>query len=84
MTAHLEVLGIHRINGEDCLSTESTALLLGITPEALRAEWARQQELRPGEPMWIPKGWIRQGKEINARLGVDSIEEALTILRSES
>lgn len=79
-----EALGIKAIGGVECLSPDAMALLLGITEEELVAECQRQQAEHSGKnAMVLPKEWLRQGKELVASLGVDTVEEALTILRSK-
>lgn len=70
---------------EGLLSTRQMSLLMGVSEEEFRAEFDRQQAANPGtESLQIPKQWIRQGKEICARLGVDSVESALQILEAEA
>ncbi len=69
---------------EGLLSTRHTALLFGVTEQEFKAEWERQRAANPHQAsMVIPKAWIRQGKEIAARLAVESVEEALELLEAE-
>ena len=69
---------------EGLLSTRQVALLCGVTEQEFRAEYQRQRAADPTRTaMTIPKRWIRQGKELAARLGVDSVEEALRILENK-
>ena len=66
----------------DLLSAADTALLLGVTEAELLTEWHRQQAENPGRSsLTIPKPWLLRGKEQCARLGVDTLDEALAILR---
>lgn len=70
---------------EGLLSTRQMSLLMGVTEAEFRSEFDRQQAANPGiESMQIPKQWIRQGKGICARLGVDSVESALRMLEAEA
>lgn len=67
------------------LSTRQMALLLGVSEQELRTEYERQHLANPdSDGFTIPKQWIRQGNEISARLGVDSVESALRILEAEA
>lgn len=69
----------------ELLSLGDVALLLGVTEPELHAEYLRQQAERgAGAPLRLPKSWLLRGKEICARLGVDTIEEALIILKGRS
>lgn len=66
------------------LSPRQTALLLGVTEQQLRQQWERQRAAEPDlTSMNVPKAWIRQGQEIAARPGADSVEEALRLLEAE-
>lgn len=66
----------------DLLSAADTALLLGVTEDEMVAEWHRQQADNPGRmSLVIPKPWLLRGKEQCARLGVDTLDEALALLR---
>lgn len=73
-----------RRSKEGLLSARHTALLFGVTEREFRQEWDRQRSTNPHlGSMTIPKAWIRQGKEIAARLAVNSVEEALELLEAE-
>jgi hypothetical protein len=78
--------GIKTVDGEDYMSCEVVGLLTGNTEEQVLAEYRRQAEQRGGRPggLTIPKEWVRQAKEIQARHGTNDARVLLPLLREEA
>lgn len=70
------------VDGEPMLSAKAMAYLCGVTEDEIRGEAKRQNAGRFGQ-FKMPQAWLRQGKEIAARLGSDNMAEALSLLARE-
>lgn len=74
--------GFTEINGETYVGAKGMALLVGETEEAVTVELRRQQETTPGR-FRIPKHWLRQSKELQARLGTSNLDEFIALRTEE-
>lgn len=68
------------VDGEECLTPKAVALMTGVSVEEAQTV---MREVGSGTPR-PPKHWLRQGKEIAARLGVSDGMVALAILAEEA
>lgn len=70
------------IDGEPMLTAKAMAYLCGVTEDEVRGEAKRQNAGRFGQ-FKMPQAWLRQGKEIAARIGSDNMAEALYLVTLE-
>jgi hypothetical protein len=70
------------VDGEPMISAKGMAYLCGVTEDEIHAEAKRQNAGRFGQ-FKMPQAWLRQGKEIAARLGTDNMAYALYLLAAE-
>jgi hypothetical protein len=75
-------VNIKIFDGQEFIDAAGMALLVGETEEAVTAELHRQQATTPGR-FTMPKRWIRQAKELQAKYGTSDLAEFVARRRAE-
>lgn len=76
------------INGEPMVSMEGVALLMGLPPEVVKAEFERQGGASIST-LTVPKSWVKRGKrirkEVSAALGYEpTLKESIDYLAKKA